>query len=323
MTSTQEGWGLPQHMKALRAHRRGGPEQLVYEDAPVPAPAAGDDVCVKVHVAAITFDELTWPDTWEEDGKDRTPIIPSHELSGVAVAIGPDVSGISVGDPVFGLVPFNRNGAAAEYVVAPATYLTRKPHGVTDAVAAASVLPALTAMEALDDQLGLTAGQRLLVRGGAGAVGASIVQLAHAMGVEVAATVRTRQSGDYVKELGAEAILGDEHPGIAAGTFDAAIDAAGAGTPEWLYGSVRRGGRLVTLQEPPATDIAARYGIDAGFFVVGHDQTRLARVADALEHGKLRAAIARSYPLAEGRSAYASRGTSHAPGKTLLSMAGE
>lgn len=69
MTSTQEGWGLPQHMKALRAHRRGGPEQLVYEDAPVPAPAAGDDVCVKVHVAAITFDELTWPDTWRRTAR--------------------------------------------------------------------------------------------------------------------------------------------------------------------------------------------------------------------------------------------------------------
>lgn len=323
MTTMRQEEALPQEMKALRAHQRGGPEQLVYEDAPMPAPVRGDDVCVKVHAAAITFDELTWPETWEADGKDRTPIIPSHEFSGVVAAIGPDVAGVGIGDAVFGLVPFNRDGAAAEFVLTPATHLALKPAGVPHAVAAASVLPALTAMEALDDQLGLATGQRLLVRGGSGAVGASLVQLARSRGIEVAATVRKDVSARYVNELGGEVILGGEEPAITAASFDAAIDAVGAGTPEWLYRSVRPGGRLVTLQEPPSADVAAQYGIDAHFFVVSADQARLVRLADALERGTLRVEIAQTYPLAEGRDAYANRATTQLPGKTLLIVADE
>jgi len=105
----------PRLMKALRAHARGGPEQLVYEDAPLPPPPTGSDVCVRVTAAAVTFDELTWPETWESDGVDRTPIIPSHEFAGVVAAVGPDVHDFSIGDEVFGLVPFDQDGAAAEY----------------------------------------------------------------------------------------------------------------------------------------------------------------------------------------------------------------
>lgn len=147
-------------MKALRAHERGGPERLVYEDAPAPAAPQGDDVLVRVRVASLTFDELTWDETWQADGVDRTPIVPSHEFAGVVVAVGPDADGVAEGDEVFGLAPFHRDdGAAAEYVLVPASSVARKPRGVADATAAASVLPALTAMEALDEHLGLERGR--------------------------------------------------------------------------------------------------------------------------------------------------------------------
>jgi NADPH:quinone reductase-like Zn-dependent oxidoreductase len=109
-------------MTALRAHRRGGPEVLVVEQAPVPAPTTGE-VLVAVHAAAITFDELTWLETWIRDGVDRTPVIPSHEVSGVVAAMGDGVSEFSPGDEVYGLIPFDRDGAAAEFVAVPATLL--------------------------------------------------------------------------------------------------------------------------------------------------------------------------------------------------------
>jgi NADPH:quinone reductase-like Zn-dependent oxidoreductase len=86
-------------MKALRAHQRGGPEQLVYEEAPRPIPGP-DEICVAVRAAAITFAELTWPDTWEVGGVDRTPVIPSHEFAGVVVEVGPNVIDLAVGDSV-------------------------------------------------------------------------------------------------------------------------------------------------------------------------------------------------------------------------------
>ena len=308
-------------MKALRAHARGGAEQLTYEDAPMPAAPDGAEVCVRVKAAAITFDELTWPDTWEADGVDRTPIIPSHELAGVVAAVGPDVHGLSVGDEVFGLVPFDRDGAAAEYVRAPAATLARKPAGVSDVVAAAAVLPALTAMEALDAHLRLVAGQRLLIRGGTGAVGSFLIQLAHRMGIEVTATVRSQAAVARAERLGAEAVLvADEPAGITPASFDAAIDAVGAGTPEWLYRAVRPDGRVITLQDPPDEGLARAAGVDARFFVVSARAEALERLGTILAAGALEVAIAQTYPLSEGRAAYAGRGQADGPGKTVLEV---
>ncbi|NNC12019.1 NADP-dependent oxidoreductase [Planctomonas sp. JC2975] len=306
-------------MKALRAHARGGPEQLVYEDAPVPGAPTGADVLVRVAVAAITFDELTWPETWEADGVDRTPIVPSHEFAGMVAAVGPEVTGLAVGDAVFGLVPFNRNGAAAEYVLVPASSIARKPAEVSDATAAAAVLPALTAMEALEQHLQVADGGRLLIRGGTGGVGAFVVQLAGRMGIEVTATVRSAEAAERAKRLGATtALVGTETDRVPAASFDGAIDTVGAGTPEWLYSAVRPGGRVITLQEPPSEDLAAAYGVDAQFFVVTADAAVLGRLAAVLATGELEVAIADTYPLAEGAAAYGSRGTSKAPGKTVL-----
>ncbi|BBX66169.1 hypothetical protein MSAS_53430 [Mycobacterium saskatchewanense] len=99
-------------MTALRAHHRGGPRELVVEPAPVPVPAPGE-VLVAVHAAAITFDELTWEETWTRDGASRTPVIPSHEVSGVVHQIGTGVTDFAPGDEVYGLIPFDRDGAAA------------------------------------------------------------------------------------------------------------------------------------------------------------------------------------------------------------------
>ncbi|NEN05639.1 NADP-dependent oxidoreductase [Diaminobutyricibacter tongyongensis] len=309
-------------MKALRAHARGGAEQLVYEDAPAPKAPSGSEVCVRVNAAAITFDELTWDETWEANGVDRTPIIPSHEFSGVVEAVGPAVEGITVGDEVFGLVPFNRDGAAAEYVLVPSASLALKPAGVSDVVAAAAVLPALTAMEALEEALGLTSGQRLLVRGGTGAVASFLTQFAHRMGLSVTVTVRSSASVEHAKRLGADEVLvADEPAEIAAGSFDASIDAVGAGTPDWLYRAVRPGGRVITLQEAPDADLAQKYGVDANFFLVEARTDALNRLGAELAAGDLEVAVAQVYPLAEGRAAYGSRGQTKNSGKTVLDVA--
>ncbi|GAY08695.1 quinone oxidoreductase [Pseudonocardia sp. N23] len=309
-------------MKALRAHARGGAEQLVYEDAPVPDAPTGSDVCVRVKAAAITFDELTWNETWEVDGVDRTPTIPSHEFAGVVVAVGPEAGEFAVGDEVFGLVPFDRNGAAAEYVLVPSTSLAVKPAGVSDVVAAAAVLPGLTAIEALEEPLGLVSGQRLLVRGGTGAVASFLTQFAHRMGLSVTVTVRSLASVDRAKQHGADEVLvADEPAGIAAGSFDASIDAVGAGTPDWLYRAVRPGGRVITLQEAPDADLAQKCGVDAAFFLVEARADALSRLGADLAAGDLEVAVAKVYPLAEGRAAYAGRGQSEKPGKTVLDVA--
>jgi len=145
-------------MKAVRAHRRGGPEELTYEVAPRPSAGPGE-VLVAVRSASITPQELSWPATWTDSvapgGADRTPIIPSHEVSGVVVALGSGVADPTVGEDVFGLIPFVRDGAAAEYVSIPAGCLARKPGTVDHDAAAALPMPALTAWQALHERAGL------------------------------------------------------------------------------------------------------------------------------------------------------------------------
>ena len=152
---------VPATMMALRAHARGGAEQLVYEQAPVPVPGPGEAL-VEVHAASITFAELTWDESWTtRDGRDRTPVIPSHEVSGIVRGLSENAPGLSTGEEVYGLIAFDRNGAAADYVTAPAADLADRPRSVSHAQAASLPLAALTAWQALTDHAGLRPGERV------------------------------------------------------------------------------------------------------------------------------------------------------------------
>ena len=234
--------------------------------------------------------------------------------------VGDGVTGLSAGDEVYGLVPFDRDGAAAEYVSVPATNVAIRPRTVSHVVAAAAVLPGLTAWEALADHAKVQPGQRVLVRGAAGGVGSFVTQLATALGAGVTAMVHAPDA-EHVLALGAERVIGTEQESLDAekGAFDAVIDAVGKEIPEGLFAALRRGGRLITLQEPPSQEMADRYGVTALFFVVTADRDRLARLADLIDTGQLKVSVAAMFPLAEGRAAYESGASRrHRPGKTVL-----
>ncbi len=225
---------VPATMMALRAHARGGAEQLVLEQAPVPVPGPGEAL-VEVHAAGIA--ELTWDLTWTtRDGRDRTPVIPSHEVSGVVRRLGEKARGLSIGEEVYGLIAFDRNGAAAGYVTAPAADLADRPRSVTHAQAASLPLAALTAWQALTDQAGLRPGERVLVQGGAGGVGVYAVQLAAILGADVTATGRAGQ-GDFVRSLGARTFV--EDAGDVRDGFDVVVDTVGGPVLEASYGLTR------------------------------------------------------------------------------------
>src|ERR671937_269307 len=112
-------------MLALRLHERGDPELLIYEEAPIPPVAIGDAL-VRVHAASFTPTELTWPSTWtDRAGRDRRPVIPAHEVSGVVTALGYGTTGVRIGEAVYGLTDWYRDGAAAEYVAVEARHRSR------------------------------------------------------------------------------------------------------------------------------------------------------------------------------------------------------
>jgi NADPH:quinone reductase-like Zn-dependent oxidoreductase len=306
-------------MMALRAHKRGGPEQLVYEQAPVPAAGPGE-VLVAVHAAAITFAELTWDQSWTTgDGADRTPVIPSHEVSGTVVALGDGVTDFAVGDEVFGLIDFDRDGAAAEYVTVPDVNLARKPASISHPEAASLSLAALTAWQALVDRADLALGEQALVLGGAGGVGVFAVQLAAILGGQVTAT-DTGRNADFVAGLGARHVIvgGNGASGPDPSGLDVVIDTVGGEALAGAYAMLRRGGRLVTLGSAPAQELADRYGVHAMFFIVEPDAAELAHLGDLVADGRLRVVISQEIPLSDGREAYLAGRRPRPPGKTVL-----
>jgi NADPH:quinone reductase-like Zn-dependent oxidoreductase len=303
-------------MMALRAHKRGGPEQLVYEQAPVPAAGPGE-VLIAVHAAAITFDELIWDESWTtRDGADRTPMIPSHEVSGTVAALGDGVTDFAVGDEVFGLIDFDRDGAAADYVTVPDVNLARKPPSISHPEAASLSLAALTAWQALVDHADLALGEQALVLGGAGGVGVFAVQLAAILGGEVTAT-DTGRNADFVAGLGARQVV-VVGSGAQPSGMDVVIDTVGGDALAGAYATLRRGGRLVTLGSQPSQELADRYGVHAMFFVVEPDAAELAHLGDLVAEGRLRVVISEEMPLSDGREAYMGRGRRRPPGKTVL-----
>ncbi|CAN5695454.1 hypothetical protein BH09ACT7_BH09ACT7_00960 [soil metagenome] len=228
---------------------------------------------------------------------------------------------IGVGAEVYGPVPFDRDGAAADTVAVPADQIAAKPRSLSPPEAAALPLPALTAQQSLFEYAKIVAGERVLILGGAGGVGGHAVQMAAAAGAHVTAT--TVGAIDYVRGLGA-----DEVVDVRTGDFttlippvDCIIDTVSGDTLNRSYGLIRRGGRLVTLQTPPDRQKAKQFGVTAMFFVVHTDTAALNRLADLVDTRGLRVTIAATFALADGQAAYASGAASgRAPGKTALTV---
>jgi NADPH:quinone reductase-like Zn-dependent oxidoreductase len=277
-------------------------------------------VLIAVHAAAITFDELTWEETWLRDGADRTPTIPSHEVSGVVAASADDVTDVKVGDEVYGLIRFDRDGAAAEYVTVPAADLARRPMTVSHVVSAALPLAGLTAWQALVDHAQVRAGERVLVHGGAGGVGALTVELAGILGADVTTTVRSDAHG-LVTELGANHVIDTRTEDFAAEgpVYDVVVDTVGGETLDRSFTVLHPGGRLVTLSAPPPDGKAEEFGVTATFFIVAPNRGQLITLAELVDADRLHVAIADTFALRDGRVAFESGRRAHRrPGKTVL-----
>lgn len=312
-------------MRAVRAHSRGGPEQLMYEQAPRPEPGPGE-VLVAVKAASITPHELTWGATWTHNpdgsGPERTPIIPSHEFSGVVAACGAGVESPAEGEAVYGLIPFTRDGAAAEYVTLPAAVVAAKPTTVDHDHTAALPLAALTAWQALVDHADLQAGQQVLVQGGAGGVGNFVVQIAAGLGARVSATASAADL-DFVKGLGAEQVIDyaqdrfEDH----VRDVDVVVDLVGGSTLSRSWSVLKPGGILVGIAAPPDQQEAAQHGARGVFFVVEPEQKALRSIAELVDGGRLKPVVDRVLPLAETRAGYEALETAKRRGKIVIHVA--
>src|SRR3954467_9277909 len=198
---------LPPQMAALLARQQDqAPERMSVEERSRPEPGIGD-VLIQVEAASFTPTELEWPSTWvDHSGGDRRPVIPGHEVSGTVVGLGYGTTGFGVGDEVFGLTDWYRDGSLAEFVAVEARNLAIKPGSVSHVDAAAFPMAALTAWQALFVHAHLQAGQTVVIHGAGGGVGTMAVQLAVRAGARVIGTGRPKEQ-DLVLQLGAERYL--------------------------------------------------------------------------------------------------------------------
>jgi NADPH:quinone reductase-like Zn-dependent oxidoreductase len=306
-------------MRAITVRDRdAGVDGLTLTDMPYPH-AAENDVIVRVHAAGFTPGELDWPTSWtDRAGRDRTPSIPGHELSGTVAELGYGTTGLTVGQRVFGLADWARDGSLAEYVAVEARNLAPLAADIDDAVAAALPISGLTAWQGLFDHARLTAGQTVLIHGAAGGVGSIAVQLAREAGARVIGTGRAADR-EVAAGLGAHAFLDlDTDELQQAGEVDVVFDVIGGDILARSAALVRPGGTLVTIAAPPAVSPEDGRAI---FFVVEPDRARLTDLARRLRAGELKPIVGAVRPLAETAAAFARH--HRTPGKTIIQVAGE
>ncbi|MEV5011190.1 NADP-dependent oxidoreductase [Streptomyces sp. NPDC093064] len=283
------------------------------DDMPYPH-AAENDVIVRVHAAGFTAGELEWPGTWtDRAGRDRTPSVPGHELSGVVVELGYGTTGLSVGQRVFGLTDWTRNGTLAEYAAVEARNLAPLPADIDHTTAAAVPISGLTAWQGLFDHGRLTTGQTVLIHGAAGGVGSIAVQLAHEVGARVIGTGRAHDR-DRALALGVDTFLDLESEKLEqAGDVDVVFDVIGGDILDRSARLVRAGGTLVTIAMPPKVQPQDGRAV---FFVVEPDRARLTDLATRLRDGRLKPTVGAVRPLAEAPAAFVP--DKRTPGKTII-----
>jgi alcohol dehydrogenase len=333
-------------MRGFVLSRYGGPEYTALTDVPQPAPRLGE-VLVRVHAAGLNpVDFKTRAGALKIIHNYALPIVMGNELSGVVEAVGPGVTRFAKGERVFARVAKESMGAFAEYAVVHEDHAARMPASLDFPPAAAVPLAALTALQALRDELHLSAGQRVFVPGGAGGVGTFAIQIAKHLGAHVATTASPR--GDaLVKRLGADVVIdySRERFEDKLSGYDCAFDLLGGDTLSRLWSVLKPGGRVVSIAGMPEPvtarkDLergiglaalfwlaslttrlrAARHGLTYRYLFMHPSGADLAYLASLIDANKLAVVIDRIFPLAKAKEAMAYLETGRAKGKVVLAM---
>ncbi len=276
--------------------------------------AAINDVVVEVRASGFVPTELTWPSTWTDRlGRDRTPVIPGHELAGVVTALGYGTTGLSVGQRVFGLTDWYRDGTLAEHAAVEARNLAPLPGEVDFTVGASLPISGLTAWQGLFQHGRLQAGQSVLAHGAAGAVGSTVTQLAREAGAYVIGTGRSADR-QAALDFGAQEFVDLENDALEdVGGVDLVFDVIGGDIGKRSVALIRPGGTLVSIVGPPETRPADGLAID---FVVESDRAQLNEVVQRVRDGRLRTNIGNVATLDDAVAAL--NPTERVTGKTIV-----
>jgi NADPH:quinone reductase-like Zn-dependent oxidoreductase len=275
--------------------------------------AAINDVVVQVHAAGFVGTELAWPSTWTDRlARDRTPSVPGHEVAGVVIALGYGTTGLSIGQRVFGLVDWYRDGSLAEHVAIEARNLAPLPGDVDFTVAASLPISGLTAWQGLFEHGRVRSGQSVVAHGAAGAVGSMVTQLAREAGAYVIGTGRAADR-ETVLDFGANEFVDLENDDLQdIGDVDLVFDVIGGSIGKRSAQLIRAGGTVVSIVGP-AEAPPAGLAVD---FVVEADRAQLKEIVQRLRDGRLRTNIGTVSTLDDAIAAF--NPTKRVNGKTII-----
>ena len=282
-------------------------------ERPEPQPSI-NDVVVQVYASGFVNTELGWPSTWTDRfDRDRTPSIPGHELAGVVTAVGYGTTGLSVGQRVFGLTDWTRDGTLAEYAAVEARNLAPLPGNVDFTVGASLPISGLTAWQGLLVHGRLQAGQRVIAHGAAGAVGSMVTQLAREFGAYVIGTGRAADRQTAL-DFGANEFVNLDNDALEdVGEVDLLFDVIGGDIGKRSVRLVRAGGTLVSIVGPSEARPADGLAVD---FVVESDRAQLSEIVQRVRDGRLRTNIGTVSTLDDAVAAF--NPTERRKGKTII-----
>src|SRR6266705_1466807 len=305
-------------MKAIRIHQYGGPEVLAQVEMQRPTPGH-DEVLIKVHAAAVN------PIDWKMRAGHVKEVFPltfpstlGWDVSGTVEEAGDKATQFKRGDEVYALV---KRGVYAEYVVANATVVAKKPRTLDHVYAAAVPVAGQTALQALFEVAQLRAGQKVLIHGAAGGVGNFAVQFAKAKGAYVIGTASSRNE-TFLRELGVDKMVDYQKTRFEDVVHDAdvVLDTIGGDTQERSFKALKKGGILVSIVQPPSQELATKYGVHALFYGAHPSSSDLTEIAKLIDSGKVRTVLETVLPLAEARRAHELSQSGHARGKIVLKV---
>jgi alcohol dehydrogenase len=310
-------------IRAARLQHYGGAEAVRVEEICLPEPGLGE-LLVRVHAAGVNpIDWKTRAGLLREKLPLSLPVTLGGDYSGVVDAVGPGVVAFKAGDEVYGEASpaHGGSGSFAEYVIVPAGGAAPKPKGLSHAAAAALPLTGVSALQALTEHLRIARGQSVLVHGGAGGIGSMAIQMANDLGAHVVTTVRGSQVAD-AERLGAQRVIDYESQRFeeVVRDLDAVFDTVGGDTYVRSFKVLKRGGRLVSMLQPPRHDLMDEFEVEAVAQFTKVTTNRLARLAAFIDHGALKVRLDRNFPLERASAALQHLEKDSPTGKVVLTL---
>ena len=306
-------------MKAALIEKNGGPEVLIYGDAPDPVAGPGQ-VVVDIHAASVNAAD--WKVRVDGDGASlQFPYILGRDFSGLVSALGEGVTDFALGDAVFGVCDVGQEGAYAEKIAMKAAIIARKPDGLSHMEAVSLALTGLTATVSIEDTLKLQSGETILVQGGAGGVAGFAIQLAKHLGAHVITTA-SAANHDYMRQLGADQIIDYNAQDFTevVSDCDAVFETVGGDVSMQSYSVLKTGGRAAFIASGGTAPVPPRDDVLGLRPAVGRDREHLERIAELVALGAVVIPPITEYPLSEAAAAHRVREARHLRGKLIFKV---